>query len=150
MYKNTVENYLDLLSKVFIVHRLNAYSTNPRKEISKGSKWHFYDNGIRNAIINDFRLPSLRNDIEALWENYLLAERIKRNSYRGIDIQYYFWRNYDQQEVDLIELNDGKINGYEFKYSPDKKVKAPSAFARAYPEAIFIRISKDNYLEWIS
>ncbi len=137
MSKNTVETYLDLLSKVFIVHRLSAYSTNPRKEISKGSKWYFFDNGIRNAIINDFRLPSLRNDIGALWENYLLAERIKRNSYSGINPQYYFWRNYNQQEVDLIELNDGKINGYEFKYSQDKKVKAPSC--------IFRHISRSNF-----
>lgn len=149
MSKNTVENYLDLLSKVFIVYKLSAYSTNPRKEISKGSKWYFYDNGIRNAIINDFRLPVLRNDMGGLWENYLLSERIKRNDYLGNNVQYFFWRNYNQQEVDLIELSDGKISGYEFKYSPTKKVKTPSAFATTYPEASFSRISKDNYLDWI-
>lgn len=150
MSKNTVENYLDLLSKVFIIHRLSAYSTNPRKEISKGSKWYFYDNGIRNAIINDFRLGPLRNDMGSLWENYLLSERIKKNAYQGSNVQYHFWRNYNQQEVDFIELSDGKISGYEFKYSADKKVKAPSAFSGTYNEASFKIISKNNYLEWIS
>ncbi|HOZ68270.1 MAG TPA: ATP-binding protein [Chitinophagaceae bacterium] len=149
MSKNTVESYLDLLSRVFVIHRLPAYSTNPRKEISKGSKWYFYDNGIRNAIINDFRLPALRNDIGSLWENYLLAERIKRNTYQGNNVQYYFWRNYNQQEVDLIETTNGKISAYEFKLSGDKKIKAPPAFTGSYPEASFTIISKDNYLDWI-
>ena len=148
--KNTVENYLDLLSKVFIIYRLPAYSTNHRKEISKGSKWYFYDNGIRNAIINDFKLLSLRNDIGALWENYLIAERIKRNKYLKENIEYYFWRNYSQQEVDLIELRDGAIHAFEFKYSPDKKVKIPAAFSTTYPEASFERIARDNYYSWIT
>lgn len=148
--KNTVENYLDLLSKVFIIYRLPAYSTNHRKEISKGSKWYFFDNGIRNAIINDFRLLSLRNDIGALWENYLISERIKRNKYRKENVEYYFWRNYNQQEVDLIELRDGLLHAFEFKYSPDKKVKVPAAFSTAYPEATFQRIAKDNYYSWIT
>jgi predicted AAA+ superfamily ATPase len=150
MSKNTVENYLDLLSKVFIIYRLPAYSTNHRKEISKGSKWYFFDNGIRNAIINDFRLLSLRNDIGALWENYLISERVKRNKYRKENVEYYFWRNYSQQEVDLIELRDGRLHAFEFKYSPDKKVKVPAAFSTAYPEATFQRIAKDNYYGWIT
>jgi len=150
MSKNTVENYLDLLSKVFILYRLPAYSTNHRKEISKGSKWYFFDNGIRNAIINDFKLLSLRNDIGALWENYLISERIKRNKYLKENVDYYFWRNYSQQEVDLLELRDGKIHAFEFKYSPDKKVKVPAAFSTAYPEASFQRIAKDNYYSWIT
>jgi predicted AAA+ superfamily ATPase len=150
MSKNTVENYLDLLSKVFILYRLPAYSTNHRKEISKGSKWYFFDNGIRNAIINDFKLLSLRNDIGALWENYLISERIKRNKYLKENVEYYFWRNYSQQEVDLLELRDGKIHAFEFKYSPDKKVKIPAAFSTAYPEASFQRIAKDNYYSWIT
>ena len=150
MSKNTVENYLDLLSKVFIIYRLPAYSTNHRKEISKGSKWYFFDNGIRNAIINDFKLLSLRNDIGALWENYLISERIKRNKYLKENVEYYFWRNYSQQEVDLLELRDGRIHAFEFKYSPDKKVKVPAAFSTAYPEASFQRIAKDNYYSWIT
>ena len=148
--KNTVENYLDLLSKVFIIYRLSAYSTNQRKEVSKSSKWYFYDSGIRNAIINDFRIPALRNDIGVLWENYVISERIKRNSYLQENVQYYFWRNYNQQEIDLIEIKKGKVYAYEFKYSPDKKVKAPAAFVTAYPKASFERISRDNYLDWIT
>lgn len=148
--KNTVENYLDLLSKVFIIYRLSAYSTNQRKEVSKSSKWYFFDNGIRNAIINDFRPLGLRNDIGTLWENYIISERIKRNSYLKKNVQYHFWRNYNQQEIDLIEIKDGKIYAYEFKYSPDKKVKVPVAFATAYPNAIFEKISRDNYLDRIT
>jgi uncharacterized protein len=150
MSKNTVESYLDLLSKVFIIYKLGAYSTNARKEISKGAKWYFLDNGIRNAIINDFKLPALRNDVGALWENYLLSERIKKNTYEGNNIQYFFWRNYNLQEIDLIELKDGKLNGFEFKYSPGKKVKVPPAFSTIYPDAAFTCISKDNYLAWIA
>lgn len=149
MSKNTVESYLDLLSKVFIIYRLPAYSTNHRKEISKGSKWYFFDNGIRNAIINDFKLLSLRNDIGALWENYLVSERIKMNDYRRENVEYYFWRGYNQQEVDLVEVRNGNLSAFEFKYSSDKKTKIPSAFASAYPDASFERISRDNYLEWI-
>ena len=150
MSKNTVENYLDLLSKVFIIYRLSAYSTNQRKEVSKSSKWYFFDNGIRNAIINDFRLLDLRNDIGPLWENYIISERVKKNSYLKENVQYHFWRNYNQQEIDLIEVKNGKISAFEFKYSPDKKVKVPAAFATAYPEASFERISRDNYLDWIT
>ena len=148
--KNTVENYLDLLSKVFIVYKVGAYSTNLRKEVSKSSKWFFYDNGIRNAIINDFRLLSLRNDIGVLWENYLLGERLKKNAYQRKNAQYYFWRNYNQQEVDLIEVDNGKISAYEFKYSPAKKVKKPAAFASGYPDVKFGVVTKDNYLDWIT
>ncbi|RYE53640.1 MAG: ATP-binding protein [Sphingobacteriales bacterium] len=147
--KNTVENYLDLLSKVFIVYKVGAYSTNLRKEVSKSSKWFFYDNGIRNAIINDFRLLSLRNDTGLLWENYLLSERLKKNAYQRKHAQYYFWRNYNQQEVDLVEVDNGKMTAYEFKYSPTKKVKKPSAFASGYPNVEFEVISKDNYLDWL-
>lgn len=148
--KNTVENYLDLLSKVFLVYRLPAYSTNQRKEISKGSKWYFTDNGIRNAIINDLRLLNLRQDIGSLWESYLLNERIKRNSYLQEHVQYFFWRNYNQQEIDLIELKQGQLHAYEFKYSNNKKAKMPAAFSTAYPGASFECITKDNYLDWIT
>ncbi len=118
--------------------------------MSKSSKWYFFDNGIRNAIINDFRLPDLRNDIGTLWENYMISERIKRNSYLKEDVQHYFWRNYNQQEIDLMEIKEGKTSAYEFKYSPDKKVKVPAGFAKAYPNATFEKISRDNYLDWIT
>ncbi|GAB3010152.1 ATP-binding protein [Niabella terrae] len=148
--KNTVEKYLDLLSKVFILYRIGSYSTNLRKEVSKSSKWYFYDNGIRNAIINDFRLLTLRNDTGLLWENYLISERLKKNAYERENAQYYFWRNYNQQEVDLIEAKNGYLAAFEFKYAPDRKVKEPAAFADAYPDIDFQVISKDNYLEWIA
>lgn len=149
MSKNTVENYLDLLSKVFIVYKLGAYSTKPRKEVSKSSKWFFYDNGIRNAIINDFRWMSLRNDCGLLWENYLIAERIKKNAYTRRHAQLYFWRSYSQQEIDLIEVANGSLSAFEFKYSAKRKTKLPPAFATAYPEVPFQVITQDTYLDWI-
>ncbi|PWG78423.1 DUF4143 domain-containing protein [Pararcticibacter amylolyticus] len=148
--KNTVENYLDLLSKVFLIYRLPAYSTNPRKEISKSSKWYFVDNGIRNAIITDLRQVSIRQDVRSLWENYLISERIKRNSYLQEHVQYYFWRNYNQQEIDLIELKAGELHAYEFKFNASKKARVPPAFSGSYPDAGFQCITKDNYLDWIS
>jgi predicted AAA+ superfamily ATPase len=147
--KLTVETYLDLLSKVFILYKLPAYSTNQRKEVSKTAKWYFYDNGIRNAIINDFRMPVLRNDIGVLWENYIVSERIRYNAYSGRLVQYFFWRNYNQQEVDLIELHNGQLHAFECKFTLNKKIKPPSAFANAYPEALFDVIHKENYMEFI-
>lgn len=148
--KNTVEKYLDLLSKVFILFRVGAYSSNLRKEVSKSSKWYFYDNGIRNAIINDFRLPALRTDMGLLWENYLIYERLKKNAYNEQHAQYYFWRTYDQQEIDLVEIINGQKHAYEFKYSPHAKIKTPVFYSKSYPDSTFEKISKDNYLDWIS
>ena len=147
--KVTVENYLDLLQKVFILFKLPSYSTNHRKEISKGVKWYFYDNGIRNAVINDFRPISLRNDMGMLWENYIISERIKFNAYNQTGSQLYFWRNYLQREIDLIEVKDNRIHAYEIKYGKDRKVKIPLAFKTAYPDADFQKIDADNYLEFI-
>lgn len=146
--KNTVDRYLDLLSKVFILFRLGGYSKNLRKEVTKSSKWYFYDNGIRNAIINDFRLPALRNDIGALWENYCISERIKKNSYQQHETQYYFWRTYDQQEIDLIENQNNTLLAVDFKYG-DAKKKLPAYFAKNYPEASFVLINPGNYLDFI-
>jgi uncharacterized protein len=150
MSKNTVEHYLDLLSQVFILYKVSAYSTNPRKEISKLSKWYFYDTGIRNAIINDFRLPALRNDLGLLWENYLMAERIKKNAYEGKNVQSYFWRNYNQQQIDLLEWDNGQMAAFEFKYAVTKKVKLPTGFATSYPDVPFQVISREHYLDWIT
>jgi predicted AAA+ superfamily ATPase len=147
--KITVENYLDLLQKVFILFKLPSYSTNQRKEISKGSKWYFYDNGIRNAVIQDFRIPSLRNDLGALWENYIIAERLKRNVYKDEDIQMFFWRNYQQQEIDLIELHQGKLSACEIKFGIGKNAKIPQSFLSSYPEAEFKLIDIDNYTDFI-
>ena len=147
--KVTVENYLDLLQKVFILFKLPSYSTNHRKEISKGVEWYFYDNGIRNAVINDFRPISLRNDMGMLWENYIISERIKFNAYNQTGSQLYFWRNYLQREIDLIEVKDNRIYAYEIKYGKESKVKIPLAFKTAYPDADFQKIDSDNYLDFI-
>ena len=147
--KITVENYLDLLQKVFILFKLPSYSTNHRKEISKGVKWYYYDNGIRNAVINDFRSTSLRNDTGMLWENYFISERIKYNAYKQEEKQMYFWRNYLQREIDLIEIDNGHIHAFEIKYGKERKIKIPLAFKTAYPESVFQVINSDNYLEFI-
>ena len=149
MSKNTVEKYLDLLSKVFIIYKVSGFSRNLRKEIVKTTRWNFMDNGIRNAIINNFNLPALRTDMGELWGNYLMAERIKKNTYQELDIQKYFWRTYDQQEIDLIETQNENIAAFEFKYSASKKYKIPTGFKNAYPEASFEIISRDNYLDFI-
>lgn len=147
--KITVESYLDLLTKVFILQKVTAFSNNPRKEIAKSSKWFFYDNGIRNAIINDFRPISMRNDMGALWESYIISERIKKNHYQGIAKEYYFWRNYQKQEIDLIERHNGTISAFEMKYSASKRVKTPSGFKALYPGVEIQEINKANYFEFI-
>ncbi|MES2330120.1 MAG: ATP-binding protein [Bacteroidota bacterium] len=147
--KGTVERYLDLLSKVFIIYPLTGYSNNLRKEITKSKKWYFFDNGIRNALIGNFSPPELRNDIGQLWEQYVLSERIKYNSYRDYQPQYFFWRTYDGQEIDLLELNNGQLQALECKWKAGK-TKKPVAFGKAYPEAQFAVIDQENYLEWIT
>lgn len=146
--RNTVEKYLDLLSKVFVVYRLGGFSRNLRKEISKSSKWYFYDNGIRNALIGGFSRISQRNDTGQLWENYLISERIKQTSFMGQDKSFYFWRTYDGQEIDLIEESEQKLSAFEFKW--DSKVqKAPRAFSTSYPEADYSIIHRENYLGYV-
>ncbi len=147
--KITVEHYLDLLQKVFVLFKLPSYSTNQRKEIAKGSKWYFYDNGIRNALIQDFRPVTLRNDMGMLWENYIISERLKRNDYKDEDRQLYFWRNYNQQEVDLVEYFAGKLSAMEIKYGDSKKKGKPNAFHQTYPDAEFHLIDRDNYIDFI-
>lgn len=146
--KNTVERYLDLLSKVFVIYQRGGYSKNLRKEIVKSSKWYFMDNGIRNAIINQFNPLAVRQDVGMLWENYAFAERIKRNSYKGEIVNSFFWRTYDQQEIDLIEEKGSDINAFEMKWK-DSSAKIPAAFAGAYPTASFQIINQDNYLDWV-
>jgi predicted AAA+ superfamily ATPase len=148
--KATVERYLDLLSKVFIIFPLSGYSSNLRKEVTKSKKWYFYDNGIRNALINNFSPLQSRNDIGQLWEQYILSERMKFNSYSGYYPQYFFWRTYDGQEIDLLELdNKQHLQAIECKWQ-NQKIKVPVAFSKAYPEATFTAIHQDNYLEWIA
>lgn len=146
--KNTVEKYLDLLSKVFIIHKVEGFSRNLRKEISKSSRWYFYDNGIRNAIVANFNQLVVRNDIGLLWENYMISERIKFQQYHRMIVNNYFWRTYDQQEIDWVEERDGTLFAYEFKWG-EKKVKTPGAWSRAYPESEFFVITPTNYHDWL-
>lgn len=148
--KNTVANYLDLLSKVFIIFKVEGFSRNLRKEIVKSSRWYFYDNGIRNGIINNFNRLDSRTDAGDLWENYLAVERIKKQNYLKIKSNNYFWRTYDQQELDWLEEKGEELAGFEFKWSETKKVKIPAAFTKAYPEATFEVINKSNYLDFIT
>ncbi len=149
MSKNTVDTYLDLLSKVFVVFKVEGFSRNLRKEIVKSSRWYFYDNGIRNGLINNFNRLENRTDVGDLWENYLAVERIKKQNYQKIVTNNYFWRTYDQQELDWLEERGNELAGFEFKWNENKKSKIPTAFGKAYPDAIFEVINKQNYLDFI-
>ena len=120
--KQTINRYLELLEKAFIIKKMSGYSNNLRKEVTKTHRYYFYDNGIRNAIVNNFNLPEQRNDIGMLWENFMVMERIKKQQYNKIFSNNYFWRTYDKKEVDFVEERDGKLFGYEFKWNP-RKVK---------------------------
>ncbi len=146
--KNTVEKYLDLLSKVFILHKVEGFSRNLRKEITKNSRWYFLDNGIRNAVIANFNPLQARNDIGALWENFMISERLKYQEYRRISSNNYFWRTYEQQEIDWVEERDGSLFGYEFKWK-EEKVKIPTQWKSAYPDASFELININNFSEWL-
>jgi predicted AAA+ superfamily ATPase len=148
MSKNTVEKYLDLLSKVFVVYRLGAYARNLRKEVTKVGKWYFYDNGIRNAIIGNFSPLSIRQDVGVLWENYLIGERIKANYNEGLGKEFYFWRTYDRQEIDLVEEGSDTLTALEFKWG-SKKSDIPAIFKETYPNAAFDVVNRDNYLNYI-
>jgi len=147
--KNTVDRYLDLLEKVFVIYPLSGFSRNLRKEIVKNNKYYFYDNGIRNAIISNFNPLTLRNDVGELWENYIISERLKKIEYLGPFTNFYFWRTYDKKEIDLIEEREGRLFGYEIKWQPGK-VKVPTDWARSYPDAGFEIINQENYLQFIT
>ena len=147
--KATVESYIDLLEKCFVVFRLPAYSSNLRSEIKRGRKIYFYDNGIRNALLSNFAPLELRDDVGMLWENMMVSERIKRNSYSRSYAQMYFWRTQQQQEVDLIEEQDGRLTAFEFKWNNKKKAKLPKTFIDNYPNTDFKVISPDNYVEFV-
>lgn len=145
--RNTVEKYLDLLSKNYIVFRLPAYSKNPRKEVTKSGKWFFYDNGIRNALIGNFKPLSLRNDSGSLWENFIISERIKYFNNKRENVNFYFWRSYSKQEIDLIEEYQESIKAIEIKLSK-KNAKCPSSFKKLYPESEFNQINRYNIFDY--
>ena len=131
----TVESYIDLLEKSFVVYRMPAFSNNPRKEISKMHKIFFWDNGIRNAIIDNFDDTSIRTDAGKLWENFIITERMKWLAWNNPSTKSYFWRNYNQSEVDYLEVNKKQITAYEMKWNTAKKHKLTAAFTNTYPEA---------------
>jgi uncharacterized protein len=147
--KQTVETYIDLLEKTYIVYRLNAFSRNVRNELKKSKKIYFFDNGIRNAIIGNFAPLNNRQDKGALWENYLIGERWKKNSYQNFYGQRYFWRTTQQQEIDYIEEVDGIINAYEFKWSDKSKVHFSTTFLSAYQVSETKVIHTKNYDQWL-
>ncbi len=147
--KNTVEKYLDLFKKVFIVYDVKGFSRNRDNEITKMKKWYFVDNGIRNALISNFNPLNLREDVGKLWENYLQAERLKKIHYTQMNVDSYFWRTHTQQEIDRIETENDKINAFEYKWKSGK-TKIPSQFSSAYPNADFSVIDKENYLDFIT
>ncbi|NOX86942.1 MAG: ATP-binding protein [Chlorobi bacterium] len=146
--RNTVARYLDLLEKTFIIFRHNGYSQNLRKEFAKSPRYYFWDNGIRNAIILNFNSLNYRDDIGKLWENYCISERKKMNHYRQRFLNYYFWRTYDQKEIDLIEESDGKLDGFEMKWKQGK-TKIPKEFLKTYKNSSFQVITPENYLDFI-
>lgn len=148
--KETVERYLDLLEKVFVIFRLNSFSRNLRTELKKSKKVYFYDNGVRNAIINNYAPLTLRNDVGSLWENFFISERKKYLDYQGIYANTYFWRTHSQQEIDYIEERDGILHAFELKWKSNKRSKMPASFATAYPDHIFDVITPANYLDFLT
>lgn len=147
--KSTVDRYLDLLSKVFIIYNVRGFSRNLDNEITKKSKWYFYDNGIRNALINNFNPMELRDDQGKLWENYIISERLKLQEYTKLHSANFFWRTHTQQEIDWIEDRGGQLYAYEFKWSQSKISKKPALWGKAYPDTSFLTINRQNYLEFI-
>lgn len=146
----TVERYIDLLEKCFVVYSLPALSRNMRNELKKTRKIFFYDNGIRNAILQNYAPISLRNDIGALWENFFITERIKYNAYLGRHVNYYFWRTTNQQEIDLVEESDGEFSIFEMKWNPSKaSTKFPQSFIDNYSPKECIVVTPDNYLDFL-
>lgn len=147
--KNTINNYIDLLSKAFIIFKIAPFSRNLRNEISTNRKIYFYDNGIRNAVIGNYAPLVSRNDTGSLWENFLIAERIKLLRYHGFYGHYYFWRTHRGQEIDYIEEIDGELFAYEFKWSPSAKTKFPTIFIETYKPKETKVIHRDNFWEWL-
>ncbi len=147
--RTLVESYLKILEQAFIIFPLASYSNNLRNEIKKGVKYYFWDNGIRNAVLNDFTPVPQRNDIGALWENYAISERMKGNAYSRADGLPYFWRTTDQMEVDYLEVCGSKIKAFEFKWNPKKKSRVTKAFTNRYPDAEVETITPENFGEWV-
>ena len=147
---STIIRYISLLEKCFVIFRLRSFSRNLRNELKKSRKIYFYDNGVRNALINNLNPLKLRSDTGALWENFLMSERIKYNNFNKIYAKMYFWRTKHKQEIDLLEEKEGKLFAYEFKWNPNKKFKFTPSFINAYPDSERSIITKENYLDFIT
>ena len=146
----TVQRYVDLLEKAYVIFHIRSYSRNVRNELKKSIKIYFYDNGVRNSVISNFSPVDLRSDIGALWENFLISERIKNNAYHNKNAKYYFWRTTQKQEIDFIEEVDQNLFAYEFKYNPKKaNSKCPLTFSNNYPNVPFDVITSENYMDFV-
>jgi predicted AAA+ superfamily ATPase len=145
----TIQRYLDLLEKAFVLVRLGGFSRNLRSEITTKSKYYFMDNGIRNALIAQFNESDRRNDLGQLWENFFFIERLKHRAYQSIHANAYFWRTYSQQEIAILEERDGNLFGYEMKWLTGKTVNAPKEWRAAYPEGEFRVVTPENYQDFI-
>jgi len=146
----TIEKYIDILEKAFILFRLGSYNNNLRNELSKSKKIYFYDNGILNALLNDFSMPEVRSDVGKLWENFFIAERFKMNSYAKSGSLLYFWRTRQQQEIDLLEVKNQKIEAFELKWSENKNVKITKTFTEAYSNATVHIVTPKNFDEFLA
>ncbi|MFC1668401.1 ATP-binding protein [Chlamydiota bacterium] len=149
MSKNTIEKYLDILQDSFIIFQLSGFGKNLRSEVTKTKKYYFYDNGIRNALINNFNPLTMRNDVGQLWENYIIIERLKKQTYENIFSNNYFWRTYSQQEIDWIEEREGCLFAYEIKWSKKEK-QPPLQWSKSYKNSPFSLINQQNYLDFIA
>jgi predicted AAA+ superfamily ATPase len=129
---------------------VSAFSRNLRKEIVKAKRWYFYDNGLRNILVGNMHPIDLRDDIGALWENYMISERIKYQKYKRMLVYNYFWRTYDQQEIDWVEDRGGILHAYEFKWNPKRKAKMPKGWEKTYKHSTFEVINNQNYLDWLT
>lgn len=145
----TVQRYIDLLEKSYVLFHLRSFSRNVRSELKKSRKIYFYDNGVRNAILGDYKPLGLRNDTGALWENYLISERMKRNAYNAFYGKSHFWRTKQRQEVDYIEDYDGVLHAYEFKWSSTKQPRLTETFTNSYPDHTFSVVNPDNYQDFV-
>jgi len=146
--RQKVEQFIDLLEKTFIIKKVSGFSRNLRSEITKTARYYFLDNGIRNSLINNFNPPEMRNDTGMLWENFIFIERMKKQHYRQIYSNNYFWRTYDRKEIDLIEERDGKLFGFEFKWGKTK-ASPPKLWKETYPESEFQLINRDNFIDFL-
>ena len=144
-----VQKYIQVLERSFIIYRLASFSRDMRNELTRSHKYYFYDLGIRNSLLQNFNLLQNRNDTGSLWENFCVIERLKNNQRQDLRKNSYFWRTYQQQEIDLIEESGGKLSAYEFKWNPGKKIKIPDAFMKSYPGSDFSIVRPSDYQSFL-